>query len=156
MATLSRRALSTSSFIDLTGEAVRILTETLEVKSAGVLELVPEQDAFRLRAGAGWSPGALSGTVLAADGPIRSGGWMSSGEPLVVNDAGSDPRFAGSTAGDDDFASGVFVVVPGPDGPYGVLGVHTKSPRSFDHQDVNFLEAVANTLGGALRQKRTE
>ncbi len=36
------------------------------------------------------------------------------------------------------------------------MSLHTTRQRSFDAHDLSFLEAMATTLGGALRQKRSE
>jgi signal transduction histidine kinase len=46
--------------------------------------------------------------------------------------------------------SGMSTIIRGPDKPWGVLGAHTTRRRLFTDDDVNFLQAVANVLAGAV------
>ena len=50
--------------------------------------------------------------------------------------------------------SGMTVVIPSTEGPFGVMGAHTTSHRTFSEDDINFLQAVANVLAMAI--ERTE
>jgi DNA-binding NarL/FixJ family response regulator/two-component sensor histidine kinase len=47
-------------------------------------------------------------------------------------------------------------VIAGRERPFGVLGAHTQSLRTFSEDDVNFLQAVANVLAMAIERKETE
>jgi len=40
--------------------------------------------------------------------------------------------------------------------PWGVLGAHTRSPRTFAEEDINFLHTVANALGLAIERNDAE
>jgi DNA-binding NarL/FixJ family response regulator/two-component sensor histidine kinase len=48
------------------------------------------------------------------------------------------------------------VVIAGRERPFGVLGAHTQSLRTFSEDDVNFLQAVANVLAMAIERKQTQ
>jgi signal transduction histidine kinase len=48
------------------------------------------------------------------------------------------------------------VIVRGREGPFGVLGVHTKEKRTFTDDDVNFLRAVTNVISAAVERQRAE
>lgn len=48
------------------------------------------------------------------------------------------------------------VMIPGRDGPFGVLGVHTESHRAFSEDDVNFLQAVANVLATRIEREEAD
>jgi PAS domain S-box-containing protein len=48
------------------------------------------------------------------------------------------------------------VVIDGREHPFGVLIVHDTQPRWFSRDEVNFLQSVANILGLAIEQNRTE
>ncbi|HVA41215.1 MAG TPA: PAS domain S-box protein, partial [Candidatus Binataceae bacterium] len=52
--------------------------------------------------------------------------------------------------------SGVTVVIHGRDRPFGVLAAHHRQERQFSHDEVNFLQSIANILGLAIRQSQTE
>jgi signal transduction histidine kinase/ActR/RegA family two-component response regulator len=78
--------------------------------------------------------------------------------PVVVEDLRTETRFYPSPllrgAG---AVSGITVTVSeSVDTPWGVLAAHTREPRSFSEDDVNFLQALANTLAAAIKRHRTE
>jgi PAS domain S-box-containing protein len=50
--------------------------------------------------------------------------------------------------------SGLAVVIPGQPAPYGVLSAYARTPREFTGDEVHFLRAVANVIGGAVRDVR--
>ena len=52
--------------------------------------------------------------------------------------------------------SGVSVIIPSPNRPFGVLGVYTTKRRAFTIDDIHFLQSVANILATATERKRTE
>jgi two-component system NarL family sensor kinase len=52
--------------------------------------------------------------------------------------------------------SGLCVMIRGREAPWGVLGVHSRSPRDFTTDDVNFLRAAANTLAMAIERRRDD
>ncbi len=129
----------------------------LEVDFASVLELRPELNAFRVRASVGWSEKVKSGTGLATGPDTHAGAAVIADRPVVIEDLRTDTRFSASRPlHEEGVISGASVTIPGWDGPYGVMSVHTTSARSFDAHDLSFLEAIANTLGGALRQRRSD
>ncbi len=157
IARLSRQVLSSPDFDILAEEAVRLSAETLELEYASVLELRPELGAFVLRAGSGWGR-ELRGTSLVRVGPdTYAGAALLADQTVVVEEGRSDAHDDGSRR---LHASGVVVgataVIPGPDGPFGVLSVHSTRGRSFDAHDVSFLEALANIMGGALLRRRSD
>jgi signal transduction histidine kinase len=52
--------------------------------------------------------------------------------------------------------SGVSVIVDGEQWPFGVLSIHTATPRLFTQDDIHFLQAVANLLATAVEHKRAQ
>jgi protein-histidine pros-kinase len=57
---------------------------------------------------------------------------------------------------DHEAISGVTVLIPGQDKPFGVLGAHSANVRTFSHDDITFLQAVANLLAGAINRQKAE
>jgi len=53
-----------------------------------------------------------------------------------------------------DAASALKVVIGPPEHPYGVLGVGTRSARTFSVDEVNFLEGIAGILAAAIVRRR--
>ena len=157
LAEFSRLALSNPSFSSLSDEAVRLLAATLETEYAAVLELVPDLDAFLIRAGVGWTKDLLGTATIGPGTDTHAGAALRAGEPIVLADLRQDSRFSHSQLlHERGVVSGVSTVISGPDGPYGVLAAHTTQLRSFEPEDLNFLSALANILGGALRRTQAE
>ncbi|MGH2928082.1 MAG: ATP-binding protein, partial [Solirubrobacteraceae bacterium] len=83
-------------------------------------------------------------------------------EPVVVDDLRSERRFqAPPFLLEQDVVGGLTVVIHSRDPqrgtvPWGVLGAHTRSRRTFTEEDVNFLQTVANTLGLAIERNDAE
>lgn len=155
VAQLGRRALEGRAHGELLQQAVAMLRDVLELEYAKVLELHPHY--FVLRAGAGWKPGTV-GKARVARGPGSQAGYtLLTAEPVIVEDLASETRFAGpSLLVDHGVVSGMSVVIPGSRGPYGVLGAHSTSRRSFTSDDTHFLQSVANVLADAIEHSRAE
>jgi PAS domain S-box-containing protein len=52
--------------------------------------------------------------------------------------------------------SGVNVVIPGQERPFGTLGVYARALRNFTTVDVSFLQSVANVLAAAIERRSSE
>ena len=156
IASLGQKALVEPLLSALMNEAVTVLARTLEVEFASLLELLPDEKAFALKARVGWDHPA--GTHLANEARGSMAGYaMSVLAPVVLGDAETETRFAMP----DPFTrhavrSGIAAVIHGPARPYGVLSVHTKAKRPFSPDDVHFCEAVANVIADALERNRIE
>jgi GAF domain-containing protein len=82
---------------------------------------------------------------------------LQSGEPVIVEDLRAEQRFAGTALlREHDVISGITPVISTTEGPYGVLGAHTRRRRLFTTDEVSFLQAVANVLGSAIERHRAE
>ncbi len=157
VAKLSQRALSGLDLNTLMDEAVSTIAQTLEVEYCKVLELLPNGNVFLLKAGVGWSPGLVGYALVGAHRNSQAGYNLISQEPVVVEDLPIDPRFSGPPLlYNHRVVSGVSVVIPGQEQPFGVLGAHTTSQRRFSEDDIHFLQAVANVLALAIGHKQSE
>ncbi len=155
LAELGRRALEDVSLEEITEAAVTIVSETLGLEYAEVLELLPSGDELRLHAGAGWTRETAPERVPAKG--TQSGYAMELGGPVVVEDFAEELRFKRSSALEQlSVRSGVCVPIEGESAPFGVLAAHSTMRRSFSADEVNFLQAVANVLATAIGRKRTE
>ena len=94
--------------------------------------------------------------VRPGDGSI-TGAALQLGTPVVSADVAADGRFQSTpSAGDMDVSSAVAVLVPGTQGPFGVLAVFASRPRVLTDDDTRFVQAVANVIGTAVERRRTE
>jgi len=155
---LGQSALAGVDVAELTEAAVTLVARTLGVEYAKVLELMPDRRAMLLRAGVGWRAGCVGHTVVSAHHGSQAGYTLLSNGPVVVEDLEKETRFFAPTLlVDHGVVSGMSVVVLGKDRePYGVLGAHTTSQRTFSHDDINFLQAIANVLAEAIARKQAE
>jgi PAS domain-containing protein len=76
---------------------------------------------------------------------------------VIVEDLRTEKRFSGPPLlHEHGVVSGMSVVIPTSEVPYGVLGAHTKRRRTFTQDEVNFLQAVANVLGMMIERQRAD
>ncbi|MEM8883014.1 MAG: GAF domain-containing protein [Planctomycetota bacterium] len=155
VARIGMAALADRTDVDtLLAKAVRLAANTLGVGHAELLEQLPGEPKFRLRAGTGW--GAKSYELATTD-EFQAGYTLRAREPVVVSDLDRETRFQPTAMHrDHDITSGLSVIVYGHEGPFGVLAVHSQQRRSFTPDDVHFLQAVANVIGTAIERKHVE
>lgn len=157
VAALGLSALAGHNLQALMDDAARIVAETLQVELIKVLELLPGHDALLLRAGVGWQPGLVGQAIVAGGAASQSGFTLAASEPVVVTDLRTDQRFiAPKLLHDHGAISGLSVIIHGRERPFGVLSAHTTRQRVFTQDDVNFLQAAANTLATAIERRRSE
>ncbi len=157
LAVLGREALETTDLDELLTSAAQQVATVLNMPLCKVLELQPGGTTFLLRAGVGWRAGLVGQATLLADTQTQAGHALRVKAPIVVRDLRTEPRFrAPALLTEHDVISGISVVIPGVEGPYGVLGVHSPEPRSFASYDVDFLQSVANTLAAAIVRRRAQ
>lgn len=157
VAHFGQRALSGVPLEQLFDEAVQTIAETLDVPFCELLRALPNERALRLDAGAGWGEGLVGHARVGTELNSQAGYTLASDQPVVVEDLRSESRFTPpSLLLDAGVVSGITVVILGHAGPWGVLGAHTREHREFSADDVNFLQAMSNSLAAAIERSRTE
>ena len=157
VAELSQLALSGIDLIMLMQETVALVTQYLSVENAKILELLPEGNAFLLRAGIGWQPGLVGCTTVDAGINSQAGYTLLTHEPVFVSDFRTETRFPQTTLlQNHQLVSGVSVLISGKERPFGVLAAHTTQVRTFSKDEIHFLQAVANVLATAVERERVE
>lgn len=157
VAELGQRALAGIDLAALMEEAVERVAETLHVECSKVLELLPDGQALLLRAGVGWRAGLVGQATVSAGLESQAGYTLLSSEPAIVEDLSTETRFSGPPLlRDHGVVSGISVIIQGEGRPFGVMGAHTTSRRTFTQDDIHFLQAIANVLGHAVQRKRDE
>src|SRR6476646_2849468 len=115
LAELSRRALAETDPAGVLTAAVTCLAATLGVEFSAVLEYLPADDAFRLRATHGWDTVLGSGPVVAGGARSHAGYTLRAGVPVVMADLAAETRFQAPILAAYGVVSGVCVAIPGPD-----------------------------------------
>lgn len=159
IAVLGQRAMAVwftgTDLSELMDGFVRQIAATLGVQYCKVLELAPGHDRLLLRAGVGWKQGSVGVTWVDANMDSQAGYTLMVKRPVIVDDVRTEARFhAPSLLSEHGVVSGISVVIPGPDQPYGVLAAHSCETHSFSEDDVHFMEAAATLLSAAIQRNR--
>ena len=150
-------ALGLDDLLALMDEACVVVAETLGIEYCKVLELLPDGNNLLLCAGFGWKEGVVGQEKVSAGTQSQAGYSLLSNQAVIVDDLRTETRFIGPPLlHEHGVVSGMSVIIPGRDRPFGVLGAHTVKRRAFNEDDIRFLESVANVLSEAIERKRAE
>ncbi len=157
LASFSETALAESSLAELFGRSVALVSRTLGICCAEVLEHHLEQGIFSLRACVGCMDDCI-GQKSIPDGPASQSGYTLMGtKPVISEDLRHETRFSQSElVSEHNLICGLTVAIPGTDRPFGILGAYHDQRHAFTDNDVHFMEALANVLAAAIRQSRAE
>lgn len=156
VAAFSCFALETEDLQSMLDEVSRVAAEGMQVRFAKVLQFLPEEKAFVVRAGVGWRPGVVGHARLGSDIDSPAGYAFLSGEPVVANDLASEPRFRTPRLLLEHGVRSAINVLVTDDDRFGVLEVDSTDRGVFSQLDIAFLQALANTLSSAIRVKERE
>ncbi|MEY2978704.1 MAG: hypothetical protein RLZZ435_2843, partial [Cyanobacteriota bacterium] len=157
VASLSHCAMRATDFIPLCQEATELLSQVCQVDFTAVLALLPNQAALQLQAGVGW-PSEWIGQAQTQSEPRNLFGYtLSANAPVCFQDLWEETRFRGGPMLDNNhIISGMSTTIKGKGNSYGILGVFANHKRQFQSDDLDFLQAIANTLSMALARFQTE
>jgi signal transduction histidine kinase/DNA-binding response OmpR family regulator len=154
LANLGSNELAEISLSALMNDAVTNVAKTLDVEYCKILELLPSGDQLLLKAGIGWHEGLVGTAIVGAGADSPDGYALASKEPVVVPDLRTENRFNGPfMLFEQQVVSGLSVIIPGKNEPYGVLGAHSNRQITFSDDDINFLKSVANLLAAAIQRR---
>jgi signal transduction histidine kinase len=137
-------------------DAVALAAHTLGTGRSIIWQVRPDEGDMILRAHAGWHELPPDATVTIADASSAHF-VLSNDQPIVVADVRHDARFQRSwVLRDHGVATLLTGVVRGRERPWGLLSVHSMTPRSFDDEDVQFLQSMANVLALAVERNEAE
>jgi signal transduction histidine kinase/ActR/RegA family two-component response regulator len=156
IAAVARTALAGREAEDIARAVVELVSETLGIEFAEVLEALPAGAGWVRLAGCGWSKPAVR--VFEPPAAPRVEAARSSDSQVETDDPAADARLAA-----DDYlrahgvGAGVVIRVPGHEGrPVRLLGAYSRTHRRFIPDETAFLRALADVLGMAVDRKRLE
>jgi len=159
VAELGQRALAEPDLMSLLEQSTVLVAQTLQVEFVSLMELLPEEDAFLLKAGVGWRKEAIGNRTVGTDRKSLSGYTLLCQEPVIVQDWSTTNQFTSSyLMRQYNVVSSMSVIIHNHRGkqPYGALSVHTSQPRTFTQDDIHFIQAMANILAAAIERKKAE
>ncbi len=150
-------ALQGATLEQLLGETVRLTAQGLRADYCKVLEHIPSENRFMVRAGVGWKPGIVGVTSVGADLKLPAGFALRTGKPVISNHLENEERFrTPELLASHGVRRAMNVILQGEGKPFGVLEVDSRSGDDFVEHDLAFLQGAANILGMAIERERYE
>jgi len=157
LADLGVLALRGTPFPELLEHAARLTAEGLNADFSKILEFMPEEQRFLVRAGVGWEPGVVGSATVGADVASPAGYALRTGSPVISNHLENEERFrTPELLVEHGIRRAVNVILQGDARPFGVLEVDSRSPGEFSEHDIVFLQGAANIVGMAIERQRME
>ena len=157
LAELGVFALRKSLFLDLLNQTARLTAEGMEAQFCKVLEYMPAENRFMVRAGVGWHEGIVGKASVGADLESPAGFALHTGKPVISNHLENEQRFrTPELLLKHGIRRAMNVILQGDGSPYGVLEVDSRSEGEFSERDIAFLQGAANILGMAIERERYE
>jgi two-component sensor histidine kinase len=150
-------ALQGTPIDELLAKAARLAALGLRTEFCQILEYLPSENAFLIRAGVGWGPGVVGFARIGAELASPSGFSLRTGKPVISNHLENDRRFAiPEILRRHGIVRAMNVVIETGRRPFGVLEVDSRTEGGFDEHDLTFLQCVANILGLAIEREPRE
>jgi two-component sensor histidine kinase len=157
LAELGVGALQGAGFEQLLADTARLTAEGLRTEFCKVLEYIPAENRFLVRAGVGWDAGIVGVATIGADLASPAGFALKTGRPVISNHLESEERFrTPEILVKHGVHRAMNVILQGDGRPFGVLEVDSRSEDQFVEHDLAFLQGAANILGMAIERERHE
>ena len=154
---LGARSLEGGDLRELMTEASRIATAGLKADISGVLELDEDGHNLTITASSEPAPGSFVGKKAGGGERSLAGYTLLSSGPVISEDLLAETRFRPRPQLIEYGArSAISVSIKSKGAALGVLGAFSRKPRTFSRDDINFMQAVANILAGAIERSRGE
>jgi len=150
---LAQEALSETSVSELSKRAVELCTSSLKAELGTVHELEADRLNARTLASVGYAqpPGLV---------PVSAGGLMSwllkNREPRVINDYAAEGIRVTPHLAREGVQATIATAIRGAKQPFGLLTVHTRTPRNWTPDEVEFMQLIGKVLGLADERQRAE
>ena len=157
VAALGQAALTGVDLITLLDQAAVFVSQTLSLDFVSFYELAEDGRTLRMVAGFGWNHSIVGSATLTVEPDSMAAYVLGSWEPVIMRDARTItafeiPEFVRSHG----VVSGMSVVVPGRQKPWGIMEAQDRRGRTFVEDDFHFLQSVANVISTAHARKQSE
>jgi two-component sensor histidine kinase len=157
LAELGVLALQGVAFDELLGQTTRLTAEGLEAEFCKVMEYLPGENSFLVRAGVGWGANVIGKAKVGADLESPAGFALRTGKPVISNHLENEERFrTPELLIRFGIRRAMNVILQGEGSPFGVLEADARSEGDFAETDIAFLQGAANILGMAIERQRYE
>jgi PAS domain S-box-containing protein len=152
-------ALSCRDLDELLQSASKLCADGLITRYCKVLEYLPEQNRFLVRAGVGWHDGVVGHATIGADLESPAGFAFKTAQSVISNHLQSESRFrTPQLLEEHGIKRAINVVISGgaDTPPFGVLEADSAQEGRFEEADLAFMQGFANLLGVAIDRHRAD
>lgn len=150
-------ALKTHNVAALLQEATHVCALGLQSELCKILEYLPEEGRFIVRAGVGWKPGIVGQARTGIDQESPAGYAFQTGEPVISNHLDQESRFrTPRLLVEHRVKRAINVLIQGDGARFGVLEVDSPSEGRFTEADLAFMQGFANLLGVAIERQHAD
>jgi two-component sensor histidine kinase len=140
---------------ELLHQAAAEAARSLGVSHVKVLQYLPDEKQFLVRAGIGWDEGVVGAARIGADIESPAGYALQTGRPVISNELHKEERFRiPALLQDHGVKSAANVIVKAKENIFGVLEADSRDPLTFTEDDLKFLQGYASLLAFAIEQAR--
>ena len=157
VARLGQRALAGQSLGELMLDAAKTVLQMLPCEFSSVLQYDENEDSFIPLANVGWPNSGPERVPVPGGTRSMSGYAVQTGEAVVSNDSETESRFQYSDLARMAGARcGIAACIKAGERPLGVLTGFSLRRRDFTHDDVSFVQSIANVLTAAIERHEAE
>ena len=140
---------------ELLHQAAVEAARSLDVSFVKVLQYLPDEKCFLVRAGVGWGEGVVGAARIGADIESPAGYALQTGNPVISNELHMEERFRiPQLLREHGVKSAANVIIKARENIFGVLEADSREPRTFGEDDLKFLQGYATLLAFAIEQAR--
>jgi two-component sensor histidine kinase len=140
---------------ELLHQAAAEAARSLDVSYVKVLQYLPDEKCFLVRAGVGWGDGVVGVARIGADIESPAGYALQTGRPVISNELHKEERFRlPQLLREHGVKSAANVIIKAKENIFGVLEADSREPRTFAEDDLKFLQGYATLLAFAIEQAR--
>jgi K+-sensing histidine kinase KdpD len=153
---VARLASSARDWDEMLRVVIGRTTDAMGAEVSSLYLLERSDGVLRLVATNGLNRGGIGrATLRVGEGIV---GWVANARvPLAARDVRSDPRWKWVPEVDEKrFVSMLSVPVVARDEVIGVMNVQTVQPRDFGHEEIDFLQTIANQVAGIIEKGRLQ
>jgi GAF domain-containing protein len=149
LAELGVTALQGAAFEQLLKDTARLTAEGLKTEFCKVLEYIPSENRFLVRAGVGWDPGVVGVATVGADLDSPAGFALRTCKPAISNRLENEERFrTPEILQRHGVHRAMNVILQGDGKPFGVLEVDSRSEYEFEERDFAFMQGGESSRHG--------
>jgi diguanylate cyclase (GGDEF)-like protein/PAS domain S-box-containing protein len=155
VARLGEAALQRHDIGALLDAAVATVAETLDVEIVSIMEHLGE-GMVHVRAGCGWGEGFVGSRFEMSSFRDADGRAQYADGPVLIDDLPNNEAFRARPLREHGVVSSANVLIGSAAAPLAMLAANSRRVRAFDERDLDFLQAVAHVLAGAIERLRAE